>query len=330
MSQFGGLQMSLSRFLPGRKPDIQALTQARDIKGLIALLDHHHFDTQWRAARALGMMGEEATPLLIDALAHPDINIRLGAIEALGAIRDVRSLGPLASLLASDESSELRWASALALGEIGNRDTIPHLTRALLDDDRYVRYGAAKALEQLSWQPQTEAERAYYLLALQDWEGIKKLGRSTIEPLIHHLQEKNPSIRGKIIDLLGDVSRVQARKVCERVLRDPDESVRWRAVLASQKCGIPITHLPMELSKRQKSVPSAMGSALLNFFFLGLGYNYIGRWWGFLVFMSYMTLITLAQLDLGPFMPFLIAYPVTALFATQTYFMVKRESEMTG
>jgi hypothetical protein len=133
-----------------------------------------------------------------------------------------------------------------------------------------------------------------------------------------------------MIDLLGDISRVQARNVCERVLRDPDEGVRWRAVLASQKCGIPMTHLPRELSRRQKSGPNAIGSALLNFFFLGLGYNYIGRWWGFLVFMSYMTLITLAQLDLGPFMPFLIAYPVTAVFATQTYLMVKRESEMAG
>jgi len=323
-------KMTVGRFLARGKPDIRALTQARDIRALIMLLDHGDFDVQWHAARALGTMGTDATLPLIHVLGHPGINTRLGAIEALGAIRDPRAIEALATLLASDETSEHRWAAALALGEIGDKNSIRYLIPTLRDEDRYVRYGAAKALEQLGWEPDTAAEKAYFLLAMQDWDSIKKLGRGAVEPLIHHLQDKNPALREKMIDLLGDISRVQARNVCERVLRDPDEGVRWRAVLASQKCGIPITHLPRELSGRKKSGPSAIGSAVLNFFFLGLGYNYIGRWWGFLVFMSYMTLITLAQLDLGPLMPFLIAYPVTAVFATQTYFMVKREAEMAG
>ena len=320
--------MSLSRLFTRRQPDINALTKAHDIRSLIALLDHGNFDIQWHAADALGMMGAETTPSLIHALNHPSINTRLGAIEALGAIRDSHSIGPLATLLASDESSELRWAAALALGEIGDAKSVPHLIKSLHDDERYVRYGAAKALEQLGWQPENEGEKAYYLLAIQDWEGIKKLGKDSIEPLVNSLKEKNPAIRGIIVDLLSDISRVKAKNVCERVLRDPDERVRWKAVLASRKCGISITHLPWHLSKRPKTGPSPIAAAVLNFFFLGQGYNYMGLWWGLLVFSTYMTLIVFTQLELGPLMPFLIAYPITALFATQTYMMAKKLRDM--
>lgn len=319
-------------FLNIRKPDINTMREARDINGLISLLDHGNFDVQWRAADALGTMGPEVVPVLLAALNHRSINTRVGAIEALAAIRDARATGPLSALLESDESSEVRWAAALGLGEIGDTKSIPLLIQSLREMDRYVRYGAAKALEQLGWQPGNDAEKAYYLLAQQDWEGTRKIGRPAIQPIITLLREKHPATRAKMVELLGSIGGPGAKAACNIALQDGDGNVRWNAVLASRKCGIPITHLPVGLSRRPKSGPSPFGSALLNFFFFGLGYNYMGKWWGFLVFMSYMTLIVLAQLELGmgPFMPFLFAYPVTALFATQTYFMAKRESEMAG
>jgi hypothetical protein len=322
--------MSLGRFLTRRKPDIRALTQARDIRGLIVSLDHGDFDVQWRAARALGTMGADATLPLINVLGYPDINTRLGAIEALGAIRDPRSTKVLAALLASHETSELRWAAALALGEIGDQTVTPALLSALKDDDRYVRYGAAKALEQVGWLAETDRDRAFYWIALQDWDAIKKLGTSATGPLNEMLKERHPAIRAQIVEILGSIGGTEAKKSCEQVLRDPDGDVRWRAVLSSRLCGVPTSHLPLQISKRQRTGPSAIGATLLNFFFLGIGYDYLGKWYGVMILETYMMLLTLAQLELGPFMPFLIFYPVTALFATQTYFMVKRESEMAG
>jgi HEAT repeat protein len=322
--------MSLGRFLVRGKPDIRALTQARDIRGLIAALDHRDFDVQWRAARALGTMGADATLPLINLLGYPDINTRLGAIEALGAIRDPRSTKVLAAILASDETSELRWAAALALGEIGDRTVTPALLSALRDNDRYVRYGAAKALEQVGWSAETDQDRAFYCIALQDWDAIKKLGTSATGPLNEMLKERHPAIRAQIVEILGSIGGTEAKKSCEQVLRDPDGDVRWRAVLSSRLCGVPTSHLPLQISKRQRTGPSAIGATLLNFFFLGIGYDYVGKWWGLLILETYIMLLTLAQLELGPFMPFLIFYPITALFATQTYFMVKRESEMAG
>ena len=322
--------MSLGRFLARGKPDIRALTQARDIRGLIVSLDHRDFDVQWRAARALGTMGADATLPIINVLGYPDINTRLGAIEALGAIRDPRAVGVLAALLASHETNELRWAAALALGEIGDPTVTPALRSALRDDNRYVRYGAAKALEQVGWSAETDQDRAFYYIALQDWDAIKKLGTSATGPLIDLLKERHPAIRAQIIEILGSIGGVEAKKSCEQVLRDPDGDVRWRAVLSSRQCGVPTSYLPLQISKRQRTGPSVIGATVLNFFFLGIGYDYVGKWWGVMILETYMMLLTLAQLELGPFIPFLIFYPVTALFATQTYFMVKRESEMAG
>lgn len=322
--------MSVRRFLARGKPDIRALTQARDIRGLIVSLDHRDFDVQWRAARALGTMGADATLPLIHVLGYPDINTRLGAIEALGAIRDPRAISVLAAILASHETSELRWAAALALGEIGDRTAVPALLAALRDTNRYVRYGAAKALEQVGWSAETDEDRAYYRIALQDWDAIKELGKPAAGPLIDLLREKHPAIRAKIVEILGFIGGDDAKKSCERVLRDPDGEVRWRAVLSSRQCGVPTSYLPLQISRRQRTGPSIWGATILNFFFLGIGYDYMGKWWGLLILETYMMLLTLAQLELGPFMPFLIFYPVTALFAFQTYYMIQREAEMAG
>jgi hypothetical protein len=324
--------MLLPGFFRIRKPDIKGMKEAHDINGLISLLDHGNFDIQWRAADALGTLGQDAVPALLKSLDHRSIHTRVGAIEALAAVRDVRAIDPLVALLGSEESSEVRWAVALALGEIGEPRSIPPLVQSLRNTDRYVRYGAAKALEQLGWQPGNDADTAYYLLALQDWDGTKKIGRPATGPIITLLKEKHPATRAKMVELLGSIGGPDTKSACNLALQDSDGSVRWNAILASRKCGIPMTHLPIGLSKRPRSGPSVFGSAVLNFFFLGLGYNYMGKWWGFLVFMSYMTLIVFAQLELGlgPFVPFMLAYPITAIFATQTYFMAKRESEMAG
>jgi hypothetical protein len=162
------------------------------------------------------------------------------------------------------------------------------------------------------------------------------MGKSATGPLIDRLKERHPAIRAQIIEILGSIGGAEPKRSCEQVLRDPDGDVRWRAVLSSRRCGVPTRQLPMELSKRPRTGPSVFGATLLNFFFLGLGYDYLGKWWGLLILETYMTLIVLAQLELSPlmpimtFMPFIIAYPITAIFATQTYFMAKRESDLSG
>jgi hypothetical protein len=267
---------------------------------------------------------------LLKLLVFPRENVRIGAIEALGDIKSPRSVEPLLQTLANDKSNEVRWVAALALGEIGDIRAIPALVRALSEEDRYVRYGSAKALEQIGWSAETDQESAYYYIALQEWDAVKKMGNSATGPLIDMLKEQHPTIRTQIVEILGSIGSIEAKRSCERVLRDPDADVRWRAVLLSKRCGVPTSQLPIGLSKRPRTGPSRFGATLLNFFFLGLGYDYLGRWWGLLVLEIYLMLVLLGQLRFGAFLTFVILFPITAIFATQTFFMAKRESVLSG
>jgi len=310
--------------------DIEAMKNDRDIRGLIRLLDHRKNDIQWRAADALGTSGEIACEPLIRVLGYPKINVRIGAIEALGAIKSPRSVEPLIHTLMTDESNEVRWVAALALGEIGDKRSIPSLLASLQDEDRYVRYGSVKALEQIGWSAQTDQDRAYYYIALQEWDAIKKMGKSATGPLIALFKDPHPAMRAQITGILGSIGGVEAKRSCRQVLRDPDENVRWCAVLSAIRCGVPTSQLPLELSKRPRTGPSVIGATLLNFFFLGLGYDHLGKWWGLVVLETFMLLIFISQLLLGLVMTVIIWIPIAALFATQTFFMAKRESALSG
>jgi hypothetical protein len=320
--------MAFPGFFSLRLPDVEALKAEQDTKGLIRLLDHRDVDIQWQSADALGSLGSIATLPLIATLNHRKTAVRIGAIEALGTIRDQRSQKPLISLLEHDEDAEVRWVAALALGSLGSPEAINPLVRALKDPDRYVRYGAGQALQSLAWVPQTDAERAYYAIAFQDWKHVVQIGAGATAPLIETLRDQNASTRAEIVEVLGEIGDTPSQRACELVLKDPSSTVRWKAILAAQKCGVPVTHLPRGLSKRPRSGQNPWAAAILNFLFLGLGYNYLGYWWGFLVFMSYMSILVLSQMELGPFVPYLIAYPVTALFAVQTFFLAKKKEHM--
>jgi len=310
--------------------DIEAMKNAQDIQGLIRHLDHGKPDVQWRAADALGSLGEIACEPLLRPLAYHRVNVRIGAIEALGAIGSPRSVEPLIKTLMTDKSYEVRWVAAVALGEIGDKRAIPPLLASLKDDNRYVRYGSARALKEIGWSPETDEERAYYSLALQDWETVKKLGASATSPLIDMLKVQHPAMRAHIVEILGSIGGAVAERTCEQVLRDPDENVRWSGVLSAQRCGVPASRLPLELSKRPRTGPSVFGATLLNFFFLGIGYDYLGKWWGLVVLEIYMLLFLVSQLLVGLVRTLIMMVPVLAVFAVQTYFMAKKEAALAG
>jgi HEAT repeat protein len=310
--------------------DIEAMKTARDVRGLIRLLDHAKSDVQWRAADALGSMGEMACDPLLRVLAFPKIHVRIGVIEALGAIGSPRSVEPLIHTLMTDENHEVRWVAAVALGEIGDKRAIPPLLASLREEDRYVRYGSARALEQIGWSAETEEDLAYYHIALENWDAIKKLGKPAAGPLTEMLKDEHPPIRARIVEILGSIGGITVERSCERILRDPDENVRWCGVLSSRRCGVPIRQLPLEISKRLRTGPSAIGAALLNLIFLGCGYDYLGKWWGCVILEIFLLLFLITQLLVGIKVSVMIWVPITALFAAQTYFMAKREAALAG
>jgi hypothetical protein len=91
-------------------------------------------------------------------------------------------------------------------------------------------------------------------------------------------------IRIKAVEILGGLGSARAIPVLMQSLADEDSDVRWAAVLASEKSGIHLMHLPRGLSLRPKKKKNPLIAGFLNFMLPGLGYAYLAKWWGVMIF----------------------------------------------
>lgn len=308
-------------------PDIEHLKKQGNIPALIRLLGHEDRNIREHSARILEEFGGAAVPALLAALQSSQVPIRLGVVETLGRIQDERAVQPLAMTLRDDPLTEIRWAAALALGETGSADATPPLVNALRDRNRYVRLGASLALENLDWTPATDGEKVCKYIALQEWDHVRNMGTAAKAPFADMLRDAGPATCPAIATLIGQMKLSFTPETFQPVLTDRSPSVRWWGVMAAMNSGVAAKNLPRMLAQRERAGPNPSVAALLNFLFPGIGYNYLGKWWGFPVFMSYMTIIVLAQLATGPFLPYLVAYPITAVIAAHTYFSVRHAAE---
>jgi HEAT repeat protein len=263
--------------------DIEKLTAAKDIAGLINALHAEDMHTQSEAARALGSLGPAAMDVLIRDLKKKDKDHHLVIIKALSEIRDPTPVPVLIGML-NDENSEVRWGVAIALGEIGDSRAIEPLIASLRDYDKYVRYGAALSLQVLGWKPPTDEEKAFFLVGLQDWQAVGVLGDSAIPALTTILHDRHSMIRIKTVEILGGLRSTRAIPVLMQSLADEDSDVRWAAVLASEKSGISMMRLPRGLSLRPKKKKNPFIAGFLNLILPGLGYAYLAKWWGVMIY----------------------------------------------
>ncbi len=299
------------------------MKQRNDIRGLIRLLGDRNFTVQWQAAAALGTMGQAPIDQLIKELHHPDRNVRLGIIEALGDIHAPEAVPALIALLESDRRAEIRWAITLALGDIGDQQAVPSLRRALRDQDKYVRYGAAIALDRLNQVPDSPVDKTYYLIAKHEWERLKTEKDISVDALLQSTRERDPQVRIKVVEVIGELKDPLACSAIAPALRDRDSRVLWKAVTSFQRCGVSPLYMPMGVAKRPRFGKNPWVAAFLNFFFVGLGYNYLGMWWGFLLFQTNMTIVVLASLEIGPLIPMVVSYSVSLLFSIHSWFMAR-------
>jgi hypothetical protein len=263
--------------------DIEKLTAVKDISGLIRALHSDDMNTQSEAAKALGSLGPVAMDILIRELKKKDKDHHLVIIKALSEIRDPRPVPVLIEML-KDENSEVRWGAAIALGEIGDKRAIEPLVMCLRDHDKYVRYGAAFSLEMLGWKPPNDEEKAFLFAGKQEWKEVESMGDSAIPALTNILHDRRSNVRIKAVEILGEIKSPQAIPTLIQSLADEDSEVRWKTVLASEKSGIKLMHLPRGLSRRPKKKKNPLIAGLLNFLLPGLGYAYLAKWWGVMIF----------------------------------------------
>lgn len=310
-----------------KKPDVGTLRQRKDIPALIRALRYNDFEVQTSAAQALGSLGNEGINTLILALKDKDRDVRLGIIEALSEIRDQRAVPPLIELL-NDTSSEVRWETAIALGEIGGPDVISPLKNALRDPDKYVRYGAASALSKTGWNPVSDEEKAFFYVGMQEWQKVKDCGPAAIGALSLVLHDQDSSVRIEAIGVLGLIGDKKAIPALMQSLRDENADVRWKTVLASPKCGISIMHLPRGLSLRPRMRKNPLIAGFLNFMLPGLGYGYLGKWWGIMIFQIDITATVWLFKYQGEVSSYGLLFPVYLVLAFHAWYIAQKMPDL--
>jgi hypothetical protein len=309
-----------------KKPDIEALTQKRDIPGLIRALSARDPELQSAAVHALGTIGHEAVRPLVLALKKKNRYLRLGALGALAEIRDPGAVSALSDMM-KDPGSEVRWQAAIALGEVRSYETIIPLLQGLGDPDKYVRYGSAVSLVKNGYQPYSETEWAWCYAAMQDWDRLRAMGSAALDPLFNLLRDTDSVVRVHAIQVLGDIGNQKAGPALIRSLGDANRQVRWEAALASRKCGVPSMYLPRGLCQRPRIQKSPLIAGFLNFMLPGLGYGYLGKWWGIMIFQIDITItVWLFQVQ-GESNTYGVLFPLYLLLAVHAWYLAKSMPE---
>lgn len=312
--------------IPWKKPDIGVLRKTRDIPALIRALSFRDPAIQTAAVHALGEIGPEAVSPLVLALKKKNRYLRLGAIGALAEIKDAGAVPALTAMM-NDPGSEVRWQAAIALGEMGSPEAVAPLLHGLEDPDKYVRYGSAISLGKHGYLPSGDTEEAWFSAAMQDWDKLLALKASALAPLLNLLRDTDRDVRVRAVRALGDTGDRDAGPALIRSLGDADREVRWEAALASRKCGVPSIYLPRGLYQRPRIQKNPLVAGFLNFMLPGLGYGYLGKWWGIMIFQIDITVTVWMFRAEGETNTYLVLFPLYFLLAVHAWYLAKNMPE---
>jgi HEAT repeat protein len=190
-----------------------------------------------------------AVPTLQKALGSNERRIRCESARALGKIRDSR-VTPALVRAVKDPDTDVRVCVVEALGRVGDDRAKPVLVEALNDPNHRVRMEAAWALDRLGWVPQSDLQRAEYLIAGEQWNKLVRMGRPAIIPLIRALEVEYSGVRtgaSEALRQLGQpaLSALSAEASCKNPARKQRaeaalEYIRRRQEEASLKQPAPV------------------------------------------------------------------------------------------
>jgi HEAT repeat protein len=172
------------------------------------LYESNYYETRIKAVKALGSIGNtRAIECLILSLDDSDYRVTKTIEETL------KEMGELAvEPLINDLNNRVYAQCSVVevLGSLGDERAVEPLIQALKDKRDHVRTSAAKALEEIGWQPKDDIERAYYLVALSPSNAVE-LGEAAVEPLINLLGEAGyQSDAAKALGKIGDKRAAEA------------------------------------------------------------------------------------------------------------------------
>jgi hypothetical protein len=160
----------------------------------------------------------------------------VNVIDVLGDIGEKQMVEFIIPAL-KDEDRFVRHAAVESLGKVGDADAIGPLVCTLIEEqeDFALRGKVAKALDKLAWKPQTDVERAWYLIARERWIEVADLGGSAIEALVIVLRDNNWGLRCQAVRALGMTGDAKAVGPLTHALQDENYNVRDEARKALNK-----------------------------------------------------------------------------------------------
>ncbi|WP_292521130.1 HEAT repeat domain-containing protein [Methanoculleus sp.] len=187
-------------------------------------------DTEVRAAvaEALGYIGSRQViePLTL-ALRDRDEAVQIAAARSLGYIGDNCAIEPLILAL-SDVDDRVRYAALEALKDPGGA-VRGHLIGALRSDDVRLKAGVAEALEAAGWEPETGEERTLFLMALDRWAEVERVGADALPVLAGALSDPSIEVRTNAVRSIARIGGEEAIAPLIRALGDGALVVRMRA-----------------------------------------------------------------------------------------------------
>jgi HEAT repeat protein len=201
-----------------------------------------HLAARGQIQRAVGF-GPPATPILLRALELYDsapASMLIGIIDTLAQLGDPRAVGPIAQLLATD-NSPVCVAALEALSRLGASEAIPQFIKCLRHPQSQVRVAAAEALGRLRVTEAAEALRG----TLDDsvWEvrreAIQALAKikdkASVELLGKRLSDTDPDVREATAMALGSLRDRRALGPLVLALKDGTGGVRRLAAAAQSR-----------------------------------------------------------------------------------------------
>jgi len=151
-----------------------------NIRTLINRLSDREKVVRAEAMHGLVAIGKPAVPACIVLLQNDDWKVRYRAAEALGLLGDGEAYAPLIAAL-DDEKDHVRYMAAKGLGLLGDPRAIGHLGRMRNDENEFARRSAARSLGAIGGEDAIVALRE--ALAGETADGVRVALREALNEL---------------------------------------------------------------------------------------------------------------------------------------------------
>lgn len=206
-----------------------------------ALKDSNEIIRATAAFSVIYLPKEEAFSALLPNLADRSEMVRRETAYALGKVQNPKAVDPLIRLFQKDKIIEVRNASIVALGEIGDASAIQLLTSIFKpkpsDDNEFLRRSAARSIGQIAQiiqinesyivTPENFLPEKYKTFSLENHENLTEnlpQFRNAVQILIKVLQNKNESddTKRETAFALGTIGDSSATQILQQNLNAKD------------------------------------------------------------------------------------------------------------